>query len=310
MLDTIIIGAGPAGLSAGVYAARYLMDHVIIGQLTGGLITTSHKVENYPGFRSITGWDLGLKFVEHAEGLGSQIHMEEVSRLETLETGGFRVSTNGGQYEGKTVILAYGLQRRKLQIPGEERLAGKGISYCATCDGAFYRDKVVGVVGGSNTACEAALYLADLAEHVYLIYRREALRAEPADVKLVEANSKISIVYSTNLVEALGASQLEQIRIDKPYNGSELLALDGLFIEVGSYPNHDIIADLNIDLDDDKLIRVDSGQRTNVPGVYAAGDITTGSDKFQQVVTAVSEGAIAAMNVHADMKKGRVYWCS
>ncbi|OIP97951.1 hypothetical protein AUK40_02190 [Candidatus Wirthbacteria bacterium CG2_30_54_11] len=303
MEDVVIIGAGPAGLSAGIYASRYLMKHVIIGSLPGGLITTAHKVENYPGFNSLSGWELGQKFEEHARILGANLVADEATSIVKEPDGTFRIATPGSVYQSKAVLLAYGTKRRHLDVPGEGKFAGRGVSYCSVCDGAFFRDRVVGVIGGANAACDGALYLSDVAREVYLIYRKGALRAEPSMVDLLTHNPKIKTILNTNVTSLFGEEQLESVTLDKPYQGAVSLDLDGLFIEIGSEPDHHILTGLGVELDEENYIRIDARQHTSTPGVYAAGDITTGSAKFQQAITAASEGAIAAMSIFQDLKK-------
>ncbi|HDS11435.1 MAG TPA: thioredoxin reductase, partial [Candidatus Wirthbacteria bacterium] len=221
--------------------------------------------------------------------------------LTLLPDGLWQVEVGRDVYQSKTVILANGLVWRKLGVPGEEKLVGKGVSYCATCDGAFYRDKLVGVVGGSDAACESALYLADLAEQVYIIYRKAVLRAEPIVVRAVLKNPKIQVVYDTIISKINGSDQLESVALEKIDGSTKDLGLDGLFIEIGAQPGIDFAQDLEIETDEQGYIAVDSQQRASLPGLYAAGDLTTNSGKFQQVVTAASEGAVAMMTLYRDL---------
>ena len=302
MLDLVIIGAGPAGLSAGIYASRYQMRTAIIGNLPGGLITTAHKVENYPGYASLSGWELGQKFEEHARSLGADIVADEATSISKTADGSFAVKTSSNTFETRAVLLSYGMKRRRLGVPGEGRFAGRGVSYCSVCDGAFFRDKVVGVIGGANAACDGALYLADVAREVYLIYRKNALRAEPVVTNIIAGHPRIKTIFNTNVTAFTGEQQLGSVTLDAPFQGSTELPLDGLFIEIGSEPDHSLLSGLEVSLDAEQFIHVDQRQHTSMAGIYAAGDITTGSAKFQQAITAAAEGSIAAMSIYQDLK--------
>lgn len=299
MYDLIIIGGGPAAMSAGIYASRFRLKTLILASMIGGAITGAHDVQNYPGFKTISGMKLMKQMEEQVRFQGVEIKPEDAMKI-TPKGNGFKVNE---QYECKAIILAVGTTRRKLEIPGEEEYMGKGVSFCATCDAAFFRDKVVAIIGGSNSAAMAAQLLADHSKKVYIIYRKEHMRAEPARVEDLENNPKIEFIYNTNVLEIKGNKFLEKVILDKKYKGSNELALDGIFIEIGSVPSTILAETIGIELDDYyNLIKTDAGQRTNIKGIYAAGDITTNSDRFMQVVTAVSEGAIAANSVYTDSK--------
>lgn len=295
MYDVIVIGGGPAGLSAGIYSARYMLKTLILCKDCGGAITAAHLVENYPGFEGISGMELIDKFTKQAKKLGVEIKNEEAIGIKK-EEGGFLVNN---KYKAKKIILALGTFRRKLNIPGEGAFIGKGVSYCATCDAPFFRDKIVGVVGGSNSAVRAAQLLSEYAKKVHIIYRRDKLRAEPFICKSIEKNPKIEIIYNTNVKEIKGEKFVNSVMFDS----GEIFMLDGLFVEVGSVPVVALPKELGVKLDDKEYIIVDDTMRTNVNGVYAAGDVTTGSNQWRQVVTACAEGGIASSSAYLDIQK-------
>lgn len=301
--NLIIIGAGPAGLSASIYASRYGVEHIVVGELLGGQIAETHKLDNYPGIEDISGFEFSQKLGDHAKKYGVEILPKKIKKI-TKENEIFKLETGNGEVlQAKTILLSTGTKKRELNIPGEKELMGKGVSYCATCDGFFYKGKTVGIIGGSDSAVTAALYLADLCQKVYLIYRKSELRAEPIWVKQAIKNEKIEVIYNTNVTEILGKEKLEEVKLDKEYNGSNKLKIDGLFIEAGSIPHIDYALDLGIETDEQGYVKVQKNGQTSVSGVFSAGDITDGSDKFRQVVTAVSEGAIAVRAIYKFLKK-------
>ena len=302
MYDLAIIGAGPAGLSASVYASRYGMKNVIIGEIPGGLPNETHEIGNWLGTPKISGYEFSQKALEHAKSLDGSLITAKVDQI-IKQDGNFEILlSNGEKIKAKAILLAMGTRHRRLGIPGEKDFFGRGVSYCATCDGFFYKGKIVAVVGGNDSAAQAAVYLADTAQKVYLIYRRDKIRAEEFWVKSIEKNPKIEVIYNTNLREIRGERKLSEIVLDNPYRNSEILAIDGLFIEVGLEPNADLTRNLSIDLDEEKHIKIEANGRTNVRGVWAAGDITNGSDKFKQIVTAAAEGAIAVRSIQQYLK--------
>jgi len=295
MYDLAVIGGGPAGLSAAIYGARYVLNTLLITKDHGGAIAEAHLVENYPGYESISGMELSEKFRKQAKKLGVEIKDEEAEGIKK-EKGFFLINN---KYKAKKVILAVGTTRRKLNIPGEDEFIGKGVSYCATCDAPFYRDKVVGVVGGSNSAARAAQLLSEYAKKVYIIYRKEKIRAEPLLAKQIGKNPKIEIINNTNIREVKGEKFVNSVVFDS----GEVFMLDGVFIEIGSVPAVALPKELGVKLDDNGYIVVDGAMRTNAEGVYAAGDITTGSNMWRQVVTACAEGGLAASSAYIDIKK-------
>ncbi|MFA6160240.1 MAG: FAD-dependent oxidoreductase [Parcubacteria group bacterium] len=303
--DLVIIGAGPAGLSASIYASRYGIKHKIVGALLGGQISETHKIDNYPGMEDMSGFEFSQKWGNHAKKYGVEILPELVEKI-NKENNIFSITlANKNILHTKTIILATGTKKRKLNIIGEKEFIGKGVSYCATCDGFFYKNKTVGVIGGSDSAATATLYLADLAEKVYLIYRKKELRAEPFWVNLIKNNKKIEVLYETNVVKILGEQKLEKVKLDREYKNSQDLNLDGLFIEAGSDPAVEYFSELGIELDENRYIKIQKTGATNISGIFAAGDITDGSDKFRQVITAASEGAIAVRGIYNFLKKNK-----
>ncbi|MBU1205109.1 MAG: FAD-dependent oxidoreductase [Nanoarchaeota archaeon] len=297
--DLIIIGAGPAGLSAAIYASKYKLNTLVIGEELGGTATHAYKVENYPGFRSIPGIELMNKFKEQVKGLAG-IKNEEIIKLE--KKGNFIITTRKGTYQSNALIFAAGTKRKALNIKGENEFLNKGVSYCATCDAAFFKDKVVGVVGGNDAAAMSALLLAEYAKKVFIIYRKEKIRAEPLRVRQLEKSKKITIINNTNVIAVNGDKMMSSVTLDREFNHSKELNLSGLFIEIGSIPSTVLTEKLGIKLDEEGYIIVDPAQKTNVDGFYAAGDITTGSNKFGQIITAASEGAVAAHSVYGFLK--------
>jgi len=297
MYDLIIIGAGPAGLSAAVYAARYLMNTLVIGELQGGLASEAVEVCNFLTYDKIKGFELAKKMADHVRSLNIEIKPENVKKI-SKKNDVFEVELDSDKLQAKKIILATGTKRRKLGLENEHKFAGKGVSYCATCDAAFFKDKVVGVVGGSNSALTAALLLARFAKKVYIIYRQDKFfRAEPAWVKQVEETKNIESVFNSNVVEFLGENRLTGIELDT----KKTLDMDGLFIEIGADPNTELAKQLDVKLEKDYII-VDKDQKTNIPGVFAAGDVC--NNVMKQIIVAAGEGAIAAKSAFDELKKG------
>ncbi len=295
--DLVIIGSGPAGYAASIYCSRYKINHVVVGSLFGGTITSAHKVCNYPGYEEISGTDLMMKMRDQALKYGANEKMAKVISVKK-ESSFFEVDTENGEVlSAKAVLIATGTKRRKLGIPSEEKFEGKGISYCSTCDGMFYKDKVVGVIGGANAANMTATYLSDIAKKVYIIYRKGELRGDKLWIDEVMEKQNVELVLNANVVEFLGDEVLNAVKIDQ---GDRVIDLDGVFLEIGSDPSLDF--DAGVKLTKEGYIVVDAEQKTNIDGIFAAGDITDGSNGFQQVVTACSEGAIASNSIYYWLK--------
>jgi len=303
--DVIIIGAGAAGYTAGIYSTRFGLRTLLIGKEPGGQTNEAYEIDNYPGFVSISGIELMTKFKDQAEFLGAEILA--FSEVVDIEKSGrkFIVSTaDRKKYEGKSLILAMGSRKRKLGLPGEERFKGRGVAYCATCDAAFYKGKTVAVVGGGNAAVKSALLLTEHARKVYLVYRKgkKDMRAMPSVIRKAEKNKKIEIIFRAKPKEIRGSERLEEVVFEQ--DGEDLrLEMDGLFVEVGWVPETPLAVNLGIALDRNGKIKVKNDMSTNVKGVFAAGDITSGSNDMEQITNACSEGAIAAESAYNYVKK-------
>lgn len=293
MYDVVILGAGPSGLAAAMYAGRYDLSVCIVSEDVGGQMNLAHKVENYPGILSISGVDLMLQFKEHAEKFGSKIVYARAEKIEKTDAG-FAIVTPRERIEGKTLIYTLGSKHRHLGAPGEEKLVGKGVSYCATCDGAFFKNKTVAIIGGGNSAFTGAVIVAQYAKKLYMIHRRAEFRADPVTVEQVKKLPNVEFLLNTNVLEIQGENFISGVKLDTPVNGSNILPLEGIFIEIGSDPLVKLATDIGVELSHDHLIVVRPDQRTNIEGFYAAGDVTTGSNNFRQAITSAAEGTIAA----------------
>ena len=303
MYDVLIIGSGPAGLTASIYASRYKLANLVIGKVLGGMMTSAHKIENYPGFTSVSGAELSQKMGEHAKALRGEILTDGVVKIEKSKTG-FKVTTENGQdFEGKVLIVATGTERRKLDVSGEKEYLGRGVSYCTACDIPFFKDKIVALIGGSDAAVSGAIHATAFVKKAYIIYRREKLRAEPVWVEEVLKNPKIEVIYKTNITEILGdGTKVTGVKLDSPHQGTEKLTLDGVFIEIGGVPGTQLLKPLGVELDEGGFVKVKPDMSTNITGVFAAGDIANIAGEFQQIVTAASEGAMAAFSAFKYLK--------
>ena len=291
--DVIIIGAGPAGLSAAIYSARGGLKTAIFEKaLVGGQINVTDEVENYPGFEdSLSGYELTSKMHEQAKKFGAIFLDEEVNAI-GLEGMCKIIETTENTYRAKSLIVCTGAHPRRLNVPGEERFVGRGVSYCATCDGALYRDKVVAVVGGGDSAVEEGLFLTRFANKVYVIHRRDELRAQKIIQERALSNPKMEFVWNTVIQEIHGENKVQSLELfNRQENKISTLDVDGLFIYVGILPNNELL-ESRLNLDNAGFVLTDEYMHTNVPGIYAAGDIR--HTVLRQVVTATSDGAIAA----------------
>ncbi|MFH1802623.1 MAG: FAD-dependent oxidoreductase [archaeon] len=301
----VVIGAGVAGLAAGMYGARLGMNVLVLGAThgselpVGGVITTTNLVENYPGFISLSGPELAEKIEEHARSYENVEIKEE--KVEKVEKSGkdFVIKTNKGNYMGKTVLFATGTKWRKLpaEVKGSREFENKGIAYCALCDGPLYRNKVAAVIGGSDSAVKDALVLAEHAKKVYIIYRKEKVRAEPINLERVEENEKIEVINNANVVEVKGENFVRSVVLDREFNGSKEIALDGVFVAIGHEVLSGLAKELGVELNEKEEIVINhKDSSTNIPGVFAAGDV---ADKpFKQAITGVAEGCTAAHSAH------------
>ncbi|MCR4651122.1 MAG: thioredoxin-disulfide reductase [Lachnospiraceae bacterium] len=292
MRDLIIIGGGPAGLTAGIYGKRAGLDTLVIESmpLFGGQVTTTVDVDNYPGLPGIGGFELGDTFKRHADKFGVEFLEGEVMGIEA-EGEVKSVTVNGEKVEGRALIIATGAAHNQLGVPGEEELRGMGVSYCATCDGAFFRKRVTVVVGGGDVALEDALFLARGCEKVYLIHRRDTYRAAYSIVEKVKNTENIIPVYNSVVDEILGDGQVSGVRVtDKKSGESSVIECAGVFIAVGTHPITEFVKG-SVDMDEKGYIIAGEDCRTNVDGVYAAGDVRV--KPLRQIVTATADGANA-----------------
>lgn len=295
--DLAILGGGPAGITAAIYASRARLNTIWIDKnfAPGGQITATYEVDNYPGMPGISGMDLGEAFGEHARKLGLEPKREKILSLENISGDIKTIHTKKNEYQARTIILAFGAEHRKLDVPGEDDLGGLGVSYCATCDGAFYKDRTAVVVGGGNAAAEDAVFLSGLCKKVYLVHRRDELRADKAIQEKVFDCENIEMVWESIPLEILGQDEVTGIKIQNVKTGEEReLDTDGVFIAVGIVPNTTPV-EAQLELDENGYICAGEEGITSAAGVFAAGDIRTKA--LRQVVTAVSDGANTVASV-------------
>jgi thioredoxin reductase (NADPH) len=298
MYEAIVVGAGPAGLTAALYLARYNVKTVVVSKDIGGNMAIAPLVDDYPGVPEVPGAKLADMFVNHVKKYGVPIIVGDPVTGVKREGDMWCVETESGRRIcAYVVILAIGAEKRKLNVPGEDRFIGKGVSYCATCDGPLFKDKVVAVVGGGNSALTSALYLASIARKVYLIHRRDSFRAFPVYVEKVKSNPKIELVLNSIVTEILGDKKVTGVRVRNVVTGEErVIDVDGVFVEIGSEPPRDFLKSIGLELDEEGYIAVNPDMSTNLPGIFACGDVAGGKYKyrFEQIITAAAEGAIAA----------------
>lgn len=297
MLDTVIIGAGPAGMTAGIYAARAELSHLILegGLMSGGQIVNTSEVDNYPGLKGIGGFELAMKFREHCDLCGVHFSESRVTEVKRQEDGFLVSSENGEPLLAKTVLFATGATPRRLYIPGESEYAGKGVSYCATCDGAFFKEKETAVIGGGDVAVEDALFLSRICKKVYLVHRREEFRAAKALVNRLRACGNVELVLSSVPVRITGDGQVRGLVV-KGNAGERELPVSGVFIAVGMVPNTGLLKEL-VSLDEAGYVIAGEDCRTDAEGIFAAGDLRT--KKLRQVITAAADGAAAIREIEA-----------
>lgn len=295
--DLIIIGGGPAGLSAAVYAERAKLDMILLEKapVSGGQVLNTYEVDNYLGLPGINGFDLGMKFKEHAEKLGVTFKDGDVVSIDVQ--GDIKsIVTDKETYKAKSVIIATGAAHRKLSVPGEEELSGMGVSYCATCDGAFFKGRKVAVVGGGDVAVEDAIFLARLCEKVYVIHRRDEFRAAKTLVESLKQCPNVEIIWDSVVEEIKGEDEVQAVILKNVKTGEKSeVELQGVFVAVGMLPNTSAFAGGPLDLDATGYIKAGEDCATNVAGVFAAGDVRTKS--LRQIVTAVADGANAVTSV-------------
>ena len=295
MYDIIIVGAGPAGLTSAIYARRSNKTVLVLeAKAYGGQIITTDKIDNYPAAPHISGYDFATNLYNQVLELGAEVKFEKA-----IDIDGNKVITEKKTYEAKAIIIAIGVRNRKLNIPGEDKFEGKGISYCATCDGAFYKNKTVAVIGAGNTAFSEAIYLSDIAKKVYVIHRNEKFNASYYLTRKLKAKENVEFILNTNVVKINGKDKMTDVDIKDNEDNITNLKIDGLFIAIGQIPeNNNLTKDLK--LDENGYIMTDENLMSNKKGIYVAGDIRPKS--LRQLVTATSDGAIAAVNAIKNIK--------
>lgn len=297
--DLIIIGGGVAGFSAAMYAGRLKVKTLVIVEKRGGTIITTNDIRNWPGIKEIDGMTLAKQVEEHANVYGIETIDGRVDKVEKNKDG-FSVKAGDATYETKSIIFATGTETRKLGVPGEKEFSGRGVHYCALCDGFFYSGKTIAVIGGSDSAAKEALLLTEWANKVYVI-ARTTLHPEPVNMERIKQNKKIEVIEGTQIVEINGEKKVTSVVLDKPHKGNNTLALDGIFVEVGRTPNSELAKSLGVNLNRKNEIVIDRSARTNITGIYAAGDVTDA--EFKQAIVASAEGVTAACSVHEYINK-------
>lgn len=305
LYDMIIIGGGVSGLGAAIYAGRFQMKTLVLTKEQGGTIILTNEIANYPGFSNISGMELADNIQKHAEDYDVEFQTKAVTKIKKCDEGCYMVFTGENEhFHTKTIVFATGTEWRKLQIPGEEEYFGKGVHYCALCDGPFYKDKVVAIVGGADSAAKEALLLSEYAKKVYVIHRGDTIRAEPINTTKILNNDKIELISNMNVTEIHGDKFVNKIVLDKDFNGSKDFKLNGLFIAIGHIPLTDLAKDIGVELNQKNEIIIDRNSQTNLKGVYAAGDVTDTS--FKQAITGVGEGVTAAYNAYHYINKEEI----
>jgi len=305
MYDVIIIGSGPAGMTAGIYAVRREMKTLIIGKEVGGQMVWASEIENYPGFEKINSFELINKFKQQTLNFGVEMKDDEVKQIEKTAEGNFLLHTNRETFETKTVIIAIGLSPRRLAVDGEIEFNGRGVSYCANCDGPFFKNKKVAVVGGGNSALDAAEVLSKIASQVCLIHRNDSFKAFDALVAEVKARPNIEIILNTEIKKIIGGAKVEKIQVvNSKTNQDREIELDGIFIEVGRLASTDLVADF-VERNDRNQIIVNSKTETKTPGLFAAGDVT--DCEFKQITIAMGQATVAALSAYQyiQLKSGK-----
>lgn len=302
MYDLVIIGSGAAGLSAAIYAGRYRMKTLVIGKEFGGETASAGAIENYPGVKTTEGYDLVKTMKEQAESLGMEIAKGEVSAV-AHDGHCFSIVTSEKTYESHTLIFASGTERRRLGLPNEKELTGKGVHFCVTCDGPVYAGKTIAIVGGGDASVKGANLAAEYAKKIYLISRAKELAAEPINLERFKTlGDQVEIITENEVKEIVGENMLKKIVLAHPHKDSQELLVDGLFVEVGAVQNTSLAQSLGVELDERGYVKVDIAMKTNIDGVFAAGDITNHFGAFKQDITAAAQGAVAATAAYNDHK--------
>lgn len=295
LFDLVIVGYGLTGLAAAMYAGRLELKTLLVGEIPGGLITWTDTVENYPGFKRITGQELTDKFREHAEEYKVPLEMGRIEKIEKQKDGNFLLKSMETEYLAKSVLIATGTKVKELDVPGSKEFKNRGIQFCALCDGALFKGKTVAIVGGSDSAVKESLVLSRYAKKVFIIYRKEKLRGEPPNMERIEQAKNIEIIYNTNVTAFKGNATLEKIELDKPFKGSKELKLDGVFMAIGHLPLSELVKPLGVKTNDHGEIIINRNGETNVPGLFAAGDVV--DTRFKQAIVGVGEAVSAVYSV-------------
>ncbi|HCA67439.1 MAG: Thioredoxin reductase [Parcubacteria group bacterium GW2011_GWC2_44_17] len=301
MYDFAIIGGGPTGYAAAMYAGRLNLKTIIFTGAPGGLIITTDFVDNYPGFKHISGYDLFSNVQEHARSYEITEISAEATSVRSNDRGAFIIQTKKDSHETKTVLFATGASHRKITVPGAAEFENKGIHYCALCDGFAYKGKIVAIVGGADSAAKESLELAQNAEIVYILCRGSALRGEPVNVTRVHQNKKIKLVTNINPVKIIGKERVEGVELDRPYEGSAILKVQGIFVAIGHIPQSELSLQLGVLRNEKKEIVINRFTETNVHGVYAAGDVS--DTPFKQMIIGCAEGVMAAYRAYEHLAK-------
>lgn len=300
--DVIIIGSGAAGLGAALYAGRYRMKVLVVSKEFGGETASAGKIENYPGVPAIDGYELMGVMKKQAKELGVQFADSEVIAINRHEHC-FEVKTQKITYQTHEVIFATGAERRRLGLPNEKELTGKGVHYCVTCDGPVYGGKTIALVGGGDASVKGAVLAAEYVNKVYLLVRGKEVISEPINLdRMKKLGDKIEVILETEVKEILGDKKLEKLKLSREFNGSDELVVDGVFVEIGAMPNVELAKSLGVELDDHGYIKADNMMKTNVDGVFAAGDTVNHFGSFKQDITAAAMGAVAATSAYNDHK--------
>ncbi|MBI4174686.1 MAG: FAD-dependent oxidoreductase [Candidatus Aenigmarchaeota archaeon] len=303
--DIIIIGGGIVGFAAAMYAGRLGMKTLVLSEMTGGTIILTDVVENYPGFKKLTGQELADKVREHAMDYEAKLVEEKAVKIEKCGESGaggslcYTVFTEGQSFHTKTVLFATGANHRKLGVPGEKEFANRGVHSCGLCDGPMYRDKIVAVIGGSDSAAKEALVLTQWARKVYVIYRGEKVRAEPVNMKRIEqkiSEGRIEVITNTNVKEIHGTGKVEYAMLDREYKGAKKFMADAIFVEIGMVPNSQLAQSIGVKTNAKGEIIMDKKAQTNLPGVFAAGDV--GDAEFKQAITGVGEAVAGVYSAY------------
>ncbi|NWF94620.1 MAG: FAD-dependent oxidoreductase [Candidatus Thorarchaeota archaeon] len=291
MYDFVVIGCGVTGYAASMYAARLGLSCAVIGEVDGGTITLTDDVANYPGFIQLTGKELAEKLKAHAQEYPVDMEVAVVRDVFRDEHGFFYVVTDSKSYVARTVLFATGMKDRELEIPGHDEFRNRGVSYCALCDAPLYNGKTVAVIGGSDSAAKEALLLAKYCPKVYMIYRGKKIRPEPINAARIEREPRIQVLTETNITEISGTDRVTGVKLDRPFNGQNHLKVDGVFVAIGGIPQSELARKLGVKVNAKGEIIIDRSSRTNVPGVFAAGDVA--DTEFKQAITGVAEGVHA-----------------